>query len=327
MTQRAHPSTSRAATGTGTAFAVAAALLFSVNASASKLVLQNGLSSIQLVSLRSAGAAVLLVGFTAATRPRAMRVSRRELGFLAVYGVMGIAMVQWLYFVAIARMPVGVALLLEYTAPLMVALWVRFARGEQVRSRVWLALALCLGGLALVARVWHGLTLDGIGVLAALGAAAALATYYLMGEKGLGQRDPVSLMAWIFAFSALLWAAVEPWWSFPYAVLRRPVDLSGPLTGLSLPVGVLAAWVVLLGTIAAFGLVLVAVGRLGAARVGIIGMLEPVGAGLVAWWILGEHLTAVQLVGTVVVLAGIVLAETARRRTHDAAPLPEGVAP
>lgn len=317
--------TSRAALGV--AFAVGASVLFSVNATVSKLVLQHGLTSVQLVSIRSAGAAVLLMVFTAVTRPHALRVGRRELGFLVVYGICGIAMVQWLYFVAIGRMPVGVALLLEYTAPLMVALWVRFARQEAVRSRVWAALVLCLAGLALVAQVWHGLTLDGVGVLAALGAAAALATYYLMGEQGLGQRDPVSLMAWIFTVSAVLWAVVEPWWRFPFAALGNAVPLPwGP----TLPVGVLTAWVVVLGTVVAFGLVLLAVGRLGAARVGILGMLEPVGSGLVAWWVLSEDLRPVQLVGAAVVLVGIVLAETARRRpaqATDAVPLPEGVAP
>ncbi len=311
-------------------FAVGASVLFSVNATVSKIVLQNGLDALQLVSLRSLGAAVLLMGYTALTRPQALRVTPRELAFLAVYGVLGIAMVQWLYFVAIARMPVGIALLLEYTAPLMVALWVRFARGEQVRSRVWAALALCLAGLALVAQVWQGLTLDGIGVLAAIGAAAALATYYLMGEHGLDQRDPVSLMGWIFTFSAILWAVVDPWWQFPFARLARPVRLPGSLAGHTVSLGLLAAFVVLLGTIAAFGLVLLAVGRVGAARVGILGMLEPIGSGLVAWWVLEEQLGPLQLVGAAVVLAGIALAETARRRpagATDAVPLPEGVVP
>jgi drug/metabolite transporter (DMT)-like permease len=322
--------TARSRTATGVAFALGASTLFSLNATVSKIVMEHGLSSLELVSLRSAGAAVLLMGFTALTRPAALKVGRRELAFLAVYGLLGIAMVQWLYFVAIDRMPVGVALLLEYTAPLMVALWVRFVQGETVRSRVWGALALCLAGLALVARVWHGLTLDGLGVLAGLGAAAALATYYLMGEQGLGQRDPVSLMGWIFTFSAVLWGVVTPWWRFPFGALGGHVRLTrGGLGGLTLPLWLLAAFVVVLGTVTAFGLVLLAVGRLGPARVGILGMLEPVGSGLVAWWVLGETLLPVQLLGAAVVLGGIALAETARRHAaeHPAVPLPEGVAP
>ena len=322
----AAPATRRTAVGIG--IGVVAAVLFSVNATVSKLVLAHGLSSLELVSLRSAGAAVVLLTATALSRPAALRVRRDEVGFLVAYGVLGIAMVQWLYFVAIHRMPVGVALLLEYTAPIMVALYVRFGRREPVRSRVWVALGLALLGLAMVAQAWRGLTLDGIGVAAALGAAASLAAYYVLGERGLGRRDPVSLSAWIFTVSAVLWAVVQPWWTFPFDALGNavPVDLPG-LAPAELPLWLLALWVVVLGTVAPFGLVLLAVGRLGPARVGIIGMLEPVGAALVAWVVLAERLTAVQLVGGAVVLGGIVLAETARRPHREASPLPEVVAP
>lgn len=307
------------------ACAVGAAALFSVNATVSKLVLQHGLSSTQLVCLRSAGAALLLMTVTAIRHPRALRVGRRELMFLAAYGLLGIAMVQWLYLVAIARMPVGVALLLEYTAPLLVALWVRFVRKEQVRARIWGALALSLGGLVLVAQVWRGLTLDGIGVLAALGSAVALAAYYLMGERGMVDRDPVSLMAWIFTFAAILWAIVDPWWTLPWAAFDDTVDLPGALIGSSAPVGVLVLMIVLLGTVAPFGLILLGVARIGPGRVGILCMLEPAGAGLVAWVVLGESLRPVQLVGAVVVLCGTFVAETARRRQHEPEPVPEGV--
>ena len=100
-------------------------------------------------------------------------------------------------------------------------------------------------------------------------------------------------------------------------------------------------WIIVMGTVAPFLLVLLAVTRLGPARVGLIGMLEPVSAGIIAWVLLGESLTAVQIIGTVVVLVGIVLAETARqtaqpmpdeqdastRYDEGASPLPEGMAP
>lgn len=313
-------------TAVGVAMGLAAPLLFSVNATVAKVVMANGLSSLELVSLRSAGAALVLVTATLLTRPAALRTTPRELGFLVVYGVMGIAMVQWLYFVAIRRMPVGIALLLEYTAPIMVALYVRFGRGEDVRRRVWLALGLSLGGLALVAQVWDGLTLDGIGVLAALGAAVSLGTYYVLGEHGLGRRDPLSLAAYIFTVSAVLWAVVTPWWSFPFDALTGSAQVAvGGLSG-SVPTWVLALWVVVLGTVAPFGLILLAVGRVGPARVGMLGMIEPVAAALVAWLVLDERLAAVQLLGGGIVLVGIVLAETSRTPAREAEPLPEGVA-
>ena len=334
---------------TGVLFAIGSAVLFAVNGNVSKVVLLNGISSLELVSVRSAGTALILLGITALRSPAALRVGRRELGFLALYGVTGIAMVQWLYFVALQRLPVGIALLFEYTAPLMVALWVRFVQKQPVRSRLWLGLACALGGLALVAQFWKGMTLDPIGLISAVGAGAALASYYLMGEHGQRERDPISLMGFSFGFSAVLWAIVSPWWTFPFGRLAHAVALPGALPG-DAPLWLMVLWIIVLGSVVPFLLVLLAVGRLGPARVGLIGMLEPVGAGIIAWVLLGESLNAVQVVGSLIVLVGIVLAETARqaahpsppsnpmnpspdereastRHTKGASPLPEGIAP
>src|SRR3712207_5657046 len=96
--------------------------LFAVNGTMSKLVLTAGVTSLQLVLLRSVGAAVCLFVLVGLTRPAALRITRREVVFFAAYGITGIALCQWFYFVAIERLPVAVALLLEYTAPLLVAL-------------------------------------------------------------------------------------------------------------------------------------------------------------------------------------------------------------
>lgn len=104
----------------GVVFATAAAFLFALNGSVSKTVLESGLSSLRLVELRSVGAALCLLTAVALTRPRTLRVQPRELAFLAVAGVVGIGLVQWFYFVAISRLPVGIALLLEYLAPVLV---------------------------------------------------------------------------------------------------------------------------------------------------------------------------------------------------------------
>ena len=312
----------------GAALAVTGASLFAVNGTMSKLALEAGLSSLHLVLLRSAGAAVCLFVLVAVLRPGALRATRRELAFFAVYGITGIALCQWFYFVAIQRLPVAVALLLEYTAPLLVALWVRFVRHEVVRPRIWAALALSLGGLALVTRAWAGVTFDGIGLAAGLAAAGALATYYLLGERGLGSRDALSLTAWTFGFSTLLWSVVQPWWTVPYDVLAARVTLPAAVGGMAIPVWLLVLAVVIAGTVVPFLLVLGAIGEVGATRVGLLGMVEPVGAGIVAWLVLGEVLDGWQLVGAAVVLAGIVLAETSRRHPQqDQTTLPEGVAP
>ncbi len=296
----------------GYAFAVSAAALFGINGTVSKVILATNISAARLTELRCAGAAAGLGLILLVVAPRRLRVRRSELPLLAAYGVAGVALTQCFYFIAIARLPVSIALLFEYTAPVLVAVWARFVLHQQVRSRVWAALGLALCGLALVAEVWHGSTLDGLGVAAALVAAVALATYYVLGERSTGRRDPLSTTFWAFVFATLLWSLVQPWWGFPGRALSGSASLLGHLSGQSLPMWALALWMVVLGTIAPFVLVLSSLHHLPATRVGVVSMLEPVLAGLVAWLWLGEALSPIQLAGGLVVLLGIVLAQTAR---------------
>ena len=298
--------------GRGYLYLIVAAALFALNGTVSKVILASGMSAMRLTELRCAGAAAGLLLVLLVVAPERVRVSRRELPLLAAYGVAGVALTQCFYFVAIARMPVSIALLLEYTAPLMVALWARFVFRQPVRNRVWAALGLSLAGLALVAEVWQGSTLDGLGAAAALVAAVALAAYYLLGEHSASSRDPLSTTFWAFVFASLLWAVVQPWWSFPVDQTRGSTSLLGNLDDITLPLWSLMLCMVVLGTIVPFVLVLSGLHHLPATRVGMVGMLEPVLAGIVAWAWLGEALSAGQLVGGAVVLAGIVLAQTSR---------------
>jgi drug/metabolite transporter (DMT)-like permease len=113
-------------------------------------------------------------------------------------------------------------------------------------------------------------------------------------------------------FATLLWSVVQPWWSFPAGDTRGSTSLLGHLDDRSVPLWSLLLCMVVLGTIVPFVLVLSGLHHLPATRVGMVGMLEPVLAGVVAWVWLGEALGAVQLTGGVVVLVGIVLAQTAR---------------
>lgn len=297
----------------GYAMATAAAALFAMNGSVSKVILDEGeLTALRLTELRATGAALALAAFLALAAPHRLRFRREELGILLLYGIVGFSLVQWLYFVAIERLPIGIALLLEFTAPVLVALWARLVWREPVRRRVWAALGLALGGLALVAEVWQEARLNGVGVAAALIAAAALATYFVAGEHATSRRDPVSLLCLSLGVSALFWAAVQPWWSFPFGSLDETVPLGGALEGANAPVWALSAWMIVLGTILPFALSLGALRHLPATRVSIIAMTEVVLGALVAWLWLGETLSAAQLVGGGVVLVGVILAQTSR---------------
>ena len=249
-------------------------------------------------------------------------MTARELPFLAVFGVVGVAFTQWLYYVAIGRLPVGIALVFEMTAPVLIALWVWLVRDEKVRSRLWAALGLSLSGLVLVAEVWEGGgSLDGLGVLAALAAAVCLATYYLMGERGTHTRDPVALTCWSFVAAALFWSVAQPWWNFDAAVLGERVPVS---------IGALRAAAVAAGRVdrrpRRDGAVLAvdrrACGTCRRPPRAWWPPLEPVLASVVAWLWVEQVLSGWQVLGGLVVLAGIGLAQTARREPVPT-PLPE----
>ena len=289
-------------------------VLWSVNGTVSKVVLESaGLSALRLSEVRATGSALLLVGVVALLRRRSLRASRRELPFLAVFGVAGLALVQLFYFLAIERLAIGIALVIQYLAPVFVALWARFVVGEPVRRRLWVAIALSLSGLSLVVDVWRGVTLDGVGVAACLAGALAFAVYVLMAERSLRRgRDAYSLLAWGLVFASLFWALVQPWWTFPDGIVEGNASLGGRLAGYEAPVFLLVAYVVVLGTVVPFLLLIMALHYLPATRVTVLAMLEPVGAALVAFVWLGEELAGRQVAGALLVLAGVVLAQTAR---------------
>lgn len=291
---------------------IVAATMFAVNGAVSKLALDGSdIGTLRWTELRSTGGFVgLALGLAVLSPGRLKIATRREFGRLAFYGIVGFAIVQWFYFVAIDRLPIGIGLLFEFTAPVLIALWARFAWHEPVRRRVWPALGLVIGGLSLVAQIWDGLTLDGLGVLAGLLASVGLAVYYLMGERLVGRRDPFSVVCFGLGFASLAWAVLLPWWSFPTEELR--VDAVLPHGLGTVPVGALALWGIVLGTIVPFTLSIAALRHLPATTVGIVATFEPVAAAVIAWVWLGEALVAVQVLGGIVVLVGILLAETSR---------------
>ncbi|MEQ4305885.1 EamA family transporter [Plantactinospora sp. B6F1] len=284
--------------------------LFAVNGTVSKLVLRAGIEATQLTLIRAAGAFVGLLALSLLLRPgaRRLRITARQLPLLVAYGLTGFFLTPMLYFVAISRLPVGIALLFEYTAPLLVALWARFGQHQRVRPRLWVGLAFGLAGLACVAEIWGELKLDGLGILAGLGAAVMLASYYLIGARGVQRHETLPLTTWAFgaaAVAGLLTRAVTDG-TDGWAPLR---ETSG-----GVPVALLCGYVVLLGSILPFLLVAGALRHLPATSVSIVGMVEPVLAAAVAWVALGagEALNAAQLGGGLLVLVGVALAETAR---------------
>ena len=296
----------------GYVMVLAATCMWGINGTVSKAILSSGLSSLRLTEVRSTGAAVALGTALLIARPRRLRIRRSELLFLAVFGILGLALVQWLYFFAIHRLQIGIALVIQYLAPVLIALWARFVAKEPVRRRIWVAIVLALGGLSLVVDLWRGFSLDTLGTAAALGAAVAFALYILLAERAVARRDPVSLLCLGFAVAALFWAVIQPWWSFPAGIVDDRVRLDGVLLATTTPIWLLMLTMIVVGTILPFLLLVGALRHVSATRVGVTAMFEPVAGALVAYAWLGESLSAAQLIGGAVVLGGILLAQTAR---------------
>jgi len=293
----------------GYAMVLTAATLWAVNGAVSKVILTSGgVASERLTEVRATGAFLLLFGALIVVRRSSLRVSPRELPFLVTFGVGGLAFVAWFYFVAIERLEIGIALLIQYVAPVLVALYARYVLHQHVRRRIWVALALSILGLSVLLQLWRGLELDGIGLLASVGAAITFALYILLADHGLRTRSTSSLLAYGFLFAAIFWAVVQPWTSFPWGLLDDSNSLLGRLGGTELPLWLLMGWMILLGTIVPFGLLVGSLRHITATRAGILAMFEPVAGTIVAYVWLREELEPIQLVGGAVVLCGIGLA-------------------
>ncbi len=228
------------------------------------------------------------------------------------------AALQVTYAYAIQLLPVGIALLFEYLAVLMVAVVAFFFLREKVKARLWIAIGLVIVGLAVVAQVWAS-SLDPFGVFMAILAAVTLATYFLVGERQVAATSALTTAFWTSGFAALVWLPFSGWWELDPAIAGKAVSLGGNLDAVALPLWVLMLSLIVLGSFLPFLLSLSAIGRLKATHAGIVASAEVIFAFVVAWAWLGEELEPLQLAGAAVVLAGIILAQTSRtRRVIDA---------
>jgi len=295
----------------GYLFSLLGALLFGANGSLTKVVIQRGLTPLQLTQFRVLGCCVIAGAVLLVVDRGAFRLTRRQFVVMAVLGVFGVAVLQASYAAAIQLLPVGIALLFEYTAVLFVALIAFLFLHEKVKARLWVAIVAVLIGLAVVAQVWAS-SLDGLGILFALVASASLTTYFLVGERQVGATSPLAVAFWTMLFASVFWAFFSGWWQLSPSLFSSPVSLSGNLAAVVVPLWVPLAGNVVFGTFLSFLFSFLALKHLTATAAGITASSEVIFAFAVAFLWLGEGLTAVQLVGAALVLVGIILAQTAR---------------
>ena len=298
----------------GPLLSIAAAAMFGLGASVSKVALTSGIQPVRLTALRCTGAALVLFVYILVRRPSLLRIRRVDLPMLIVLGLTGAALVQYLFFTAIDRLPVGIALLLEFTAPFLIAAYSRLVLRYPSNRRSAVAIGLGLGGLALVAKVWTDTGLDPIGVAAGFGASACLAAFLMIGKNALDTHHPLTLSFWMFSVAAVFWAIAAPWWHFDPSSVTRNASLLGAFGGISLPVWTSVLWVILFGTLVPYALELVSLQYLTPTVKGVTGMSEPLIAAAIAWAWLGQSLDGIQLVGVAVTIVGIAAIQTTESR-------------
>ena len=292
------PLTGRTAIGYG--LVVTAVTLWSLNASIARTLLDDGLSALRLSELRSLGAWLLLVAGVCAVRPALLRVDRSQVPRLAFLGIAGFAAVYATYFVAIERLQIGVALTLEYLAPLLLLGYLWLVLGRRLSAALWAAMAVSLVGCFLVVRAYDPGSLDALGVAAGLGAAISYAIYLAGSERAGSLLEPATTLVWAFGFASLFWIVVQPPWSFPFNELDGAGD--------ALRVG----FVIVLGTLVPFACMVTALRHVPAARAAVVATLEPVLSALFAYLIHDEGLAAIQIAGGLMVLAGVVWVQAQR---------------
>ncbi|MFC5831645.1 EamA family transporter [Nonomuraea insulae] len=292
----------------GLALAFVSSCCFAFSGPMAKYLIAAGLAPIEAVWTRMAGAGLLLVAVLAIVRPRALRIPRSRLPFLALYAIVAVAGVQSLYFVAITRLPVGIALLLEFMAPVMVVAWVRVIRKVRLARAAYVGAVVAVVGLGIVVEAWQGLRIDALGLLLGLLAGACCAGYFLMSDSFGDDVDPLGLIAWGMTGAAVVLIPFSRPWDIPWGAFTVS---AAPEGGLSLPVPVAYLWMVLVATVVAYILGVNAVRRLSAAVGATVASLEVIGGAVVAWALVGETLGAFQIVGGLIVLSGALLAQTA----------------
>ncbi|MBC6447589.1 DMT family transporter [Actinokineospora xionganensis] len=284
----------------GLAFAAAGAVAMGSSAPVLKMLAGSGLSAVNVIQGRMAIGAIALLLLAVATR-RSLRIHRRHWWLLGLYGVFTLSLNQVSYTFAITRLPVGITLLIEYLAPVLIALWIRFVRRTRLPVTLWVGIGTTLLGLALISQVWTSLSLDALGLLTAMVAAATLAGRFLLAEHGLRVHDPLVLTTWGACVGAVALLPLAP---FPF----ERVDAKDWF---------LLTWIGVVGMAAAVLLSALGQRTISSTAASLVSCVEIlVGAGLAAV-LLGELLTPVQLVGSVVMLTGIVAAQVALARASE----------
>jgi drug/metabolite transporter (DMT)-like permease len=296
----------------GAAMILAATFLFGLNGSTAKTVMATGVTAEQITLFRSMSACLIAGLFISIRNPKAFRVATGEWKWFLLLGVGGVGLMQWSYANAVANLPVGVALLVQYTAIILVPISSLLLFKTKVSKRLWLGVALVISGLVVVSHIWQG-GLSTMGLIYAAIAALATTVYYMVGEHVHKTRDAFSTLFYSMMVSALMWVGLSHFWTFDFSRFTISLDLGGNLAGTIIPAWLIFAWLGVMGSFVPLYLTYAALPHLSATGVGIMSTTETIFGFLFAYLWLGEKIDGLQTLGGLLVIAGIVIAQISRR--------------
>ncbi len=298
----------------GMFFAIMSAFLFGSAGPVTKIISNFDLTSLQISQIRINLSAIILIIVVLIKYPKQLLVPKSDWLLIVFFGVFAFFLNQTLFTISVSKIPVGITLLLEYLAPVLVILWLTFVRKKRLPYTAWVGAGFILIGLVLVGEVWLGFRLDLIGFCAGLGTAVALAGKYLLIESGLKKFKTIVLSALGAVVGALLLNMMSPVMDIPFYQI---MTTAAHVNDISIPLWLLFLWLSVVSTVFAFLLGVHAQKYLQPEFMSQIATLEVVVAGVLAAFILGQHLSFIQIVGAFIMLGGILFAQLLVSKTKE----------
>ena len=292
----------------GYALILVSAFLFAAGGNVVKALFRLGYSPLVLAQLRIWSAFLGLLLSLLVIRPSLLLVARSELPSLAIFGGVGLAGVQLSYYLTISRINIAVALLVQYLGLVAVTAFERYRRQQEVGVQVWAALAMVLIGAFFAVGAYQPalLRVNLPGVMLGLVSAGFFAFYILRASTLARRLNTWTILLYGFGAGSVLWAAFDA--------------ASGTGLPADLRIWVVMALIGLVGTLLAHGLFVMALRTVRPSTAGIIATAEPVFAGLIAYLVLGDRLQPLQVLGAVVIVAGIIAVQAGHRTGAVTAP-------
>jgi drug/metabolite transporter (DMT)-like permease len=286
----------------GYLLAAAAAVMWGTSGVMARFLFSNNIRPYDLLLIRTLGAALIYWIWLSLAAPQLLKVERRDWPRLAIFGIVGLTINQGCYYLALKLTSVSYALLLQYTAPLMLMAYGVVSKTENFTSAKLTAgvLALCGCALMMLGQAGGYAAISLPGTLGALGSACAFAFYSAYGKRVLQRHDSRTAMLYAFTFASLAWLVVWPVWTIEWQAFDRRAWL-------------FVLYLSALATVLPFGLYLASLRYLEPSRANLTSGVEPVVAATLAWIWLGEEMSVGQMLGGVAVLCGVVMLQMEHR--------------